>query len=439
LLVTRRVFDNIAVTDVPATAATPRRRSVYAGLALVLAFGIFLRLPSANFSQGGALHALDPLHPQPLHSQSSIGFDEALYRDYVNTVATYGLTAYPEIVERYIERQRTLNRALLPPTRFLYIFCAYAWHTVFGSEALDALRNVASVFGILTLLVATAFAWRIRGPAFAISVAALMSVGPTLIHMSQHALIDGVSGFWALLSLWLLWENLNAPRNWRWLLAYALSLSCMVLTKENAFFAYVGLLALIAANRWLRFGVVTRELLLATVAGPLLGVVVLIFLCGGVGNFITTYRDLVSQASHLQYAIMTGDGPWHRYLVDLLLVSPIVLLLALAKVFRLDRQQKPELFLALFVAASYALMCNVRYGMNLRYANMWEMPLRTLAVAQLETLFAFHRRRSLWIGIAVVVICASDLRQYITMFVQYPLYELVTAQLMEALRILKFR
>ena len=46
-----------------------------------------------------------------------------------------------------------------------------------------------------------------------------------------------------------------------------------------------GLLALLGANRWLRFGTITRALLLVTVAGPLLGLVMLIFLCGSAETF----------------------------------------------------------------------------------------------------------------------------------------------------------
>jgi len=71
------------------------------------------------------------------------------------------------------------------------------------------------------------------------------------------------------------------------------------------------------------------------------------------------------------YAIITGDGPWYRYLVDLFLVSPVILILAFGTLFRLDREMKPELFMSIFIAASYLLMCNVKHGMNLRYANMW--------------------------------------------------------------------
>jgi 4-amino-4-deoxy-L-arabinose transferase-like glycosyltransferase len=265
-----------------------------------------------------------------------------------------------------------------------------------------------------------------------------MSVAPTQIHMSQHALIDGFFGFWALLCLWLLWENLRTPGHLRWLTAYGVALALLVLTKENSFFVWCGLVALIVANRWLLFGTVRRELLLATVAGPLLGVVILVFLAGGLDNLIATYRLLVSKASQMPYAILTGDGPWHRYLVDLMLVSPLIVLLALGTIFRLDRTKKPEIYLSTFIASSYLIMCNVKYGMNLRYANMWDMPLRFLAFAQIGALAALAQRyRTLVTMLAVVVIMGVELRQYFILAVQYPLYELITHDLLRALQILK--
>ena len=184
----------------------------------------------------------------------------------------------------------------------------------------------------------------------------------------------------------------------------------------------------------------TRELLLATVAGPLCGVVILIFLAGGLDNVIDTYRLFVSKVSQMPYAIRTGDGPWHRYLVDLLLVSPVILVLVLGSIFQLDRTKKPELFMSIFIAASYLVMCNVKYGMNLRYANMWDIPLRFLAFGQIITLGNLAKQYRGWIvGGAVAMVSLIDLRQYYILAVQYPLYELVTHDLLRALHILKTR
>ena len=412
------------------------RRFFLFALIAVLAVGIFLRLPANLFEKNATLHALAILHPNP--GFAGTGFDESLYRGYVNSVIREGLTSYPDIVDRYIEVQKTLTGSILPPMRFLYIFSAYIWHQLFGTEALLALHYVASFFGILSLLLAAVFSWRLKGPAAALGVSALVAFAPTQIHMSQHALVDGFFAFWALFVLWVFWENVQAPRNWRWLILYSLGLCLMVLTKENAAFVYFALLVLLALNRYFKWGTITRELVACTFIGPLFGFVILVFLAGGLATLRETYTLSVSKNYHLVYAIVTGDGPWHRYIVDLLLVSPIVVLLAIGNVFRLNRAKKSEWFLTIFIAASYLVMCNLKYGMNLRYANMWDMPLRVLAFSCLTSLVApFARYRTALLCGAVALICAVEMRQYILLFVDYPLYELVSEGLLRALQILK--
>ncbi|HJT45941.1 MAG TPA: phospholipid carrier-dependent glycosyltransferase [Chthoniobacterales bacterium] len=405
-------------------------------LAIILIFGTFLRITPHAFSPGSSFHWLAPLHPQPAWDQ--IGFDEGLYREYVNGLTKDGLGSYPDMVQAYIDAQSKMATPMLPPVRFLYIFTGYIWKSIFGSETLEGLRQVAAVFSVLTLFLATAFAWRLRGPAWGCAVAALMAFAPTQIHMSQHALIDGFFTFWTIVAIWLLWENLILPNDWRRLVGFGVSLAILVITKENSCFVWLAMVTLIVANRWLKFGIATRSLLLVTVAGPLLGVVILVFLSGGLSNLIETYRLLVTKASVAHYAIMTGDGPWYRYLVDLMLVSPIVLILAIGAIFRLNRTMRPELYFVIFIAASYLIMCNVRNGMNLRYANIWDMPLRFLAVSCLSGLVGpMARYRNLVFGAAIALIAAVEFHQYIVLAVRYPLYELITHDLLQALHILK--
>jgi len=116
----------------------------------------------------------------------------------------------------------------------------------------------------------------------------------------------------------------------------------------------------------------------------------------------------------------------------------VILLLALGTVFRLNRALRPELYISIFIAASYLVMCNIKYGMNLRYANMWDMPLRFLAFSTLVAMVSpLHRYRNVVLGVSVALICAVELRQYYILAVQYPLYELITHDLLRALHILK--
>jgi 4-amino-4-deoxy-L-arabinose transferase-like glycosyltransferase len=419
------------------TEPTPASRRINIILLVVaLAFGIFLRLTPHAFAPGAPLHVLAPLHPQPAFVR--LGFDEELYRKYTNGLISEGLSGYPAIVQAYMEVLKERTGSILPPLRFLYIFTAYVWHSLFGTEPLEALHQIASFFNILTLALVTLFAWRLRGPSWAIAIAALMAVAPTQVHMSQHALVDGFFTFWATLTLWLFWENLQAPRNWLRLTGYVVALALLVLTKENSFFVWIALVVLLITNRWLQFGTVSRELLIATALGPLLGFVVLVFLSGGIDVLLQCYQLAVSKNLTLAYAIKTGDGPWHRYLVDLLLVSPIVLLLALGTVFRLNRTMKPEWFMSIFITASYLVMCNVKYGMNLRYANMWDFPLRFLAFGEIVWLAGFAKQyRSAIIAGAIVLLAVIEFHQYIVLAVHYPLYELISHDLLEALKILK--
>lgn len=400
------------------TNAPPSPRLLVIAFVLISLVGIALRIyPSASFT--------------------GLGYDEGLYRGYVTDLINHGLTSFPDVAEKYVETQEKLPAVILPPTRFLYIFSAYLWHQVTGADALLSLHRISCLFSILLLFAAAGFTWRLAGPIWALAVLALMSCAPTQIHMAQHALIDGFFAFWATLCLWLLWENLRKPNGPLRLTLFAVSLALMVLTKENAVFAYVGLLALLAANRWLHFGTITPRLLLLTVAGPLTGLVILIFLCGSAETFIATYRLVVSKASVLPYAIATGDGPWYRYLVDLLLSSPLIFLLAWAAIFRLKFTDKSSLYLLTFVVSTYLLMCNIRYGMNLRYTNMWDLPLRYLTLGCVVDITRSFRRGEIFLVVAVLFLCAIDLRQYYIFFVQHDLYELVTAGLLRALQILK--
>ena len=177
--------------------------------------------------------------------------------------------------------------------------------------------------------------------------------------------------------------------------------------------------------------------MLCTFAGALLGAAGIAVLSGGLDHAIETYVILVHNASHLDYAIQTGDGPWHRYLCELLIMSPFVLLLAVGGVFRLGRENKAQIYLLSFVAFSYLIMCNVKYGMNLRYTNMWDMPLRFLAFWQLGLLCEkfrpprragahhLHRRCS----------ASSTCASAHLFFVQYHIYEPVPKDLLHAVKI----
>jgi len=421
---------------VPLSEAAPRRSLAWVAALLIFAVGVVIRLvPSAGFT--------------------GIGFDEVLYRTYVVMLDEVGLANYPALCDNYLaDQRRPESMAKLPPTRFVYIFCGWMVKRVTYGDArpvglkepqaamrdpaLISLHRVSCLGSIAMLALGGLAAWRMFGPATGLGVLALVASSPTQIHFSQHALVDGFFALWATLSLWLLWENLQRPAHTGWLTAYGVSLAVMVMTKENAFFVYVALMSVIASNRWLKLGAVTPRLLLVSVLGPLAGVAALVLLAGGLQEFIAVYALLVTKAQNLPYAVMTGDGPWYRYLVELMTVSPVVFALALTGLFTLPREFRGFTYLLTFVVVSFAIMCNVRYGMNLRYTSIWALPIAAFAAAQLLSLARRAGRHQVIVAVALFAgVCATDLRQYKVFFHDHAIYELAPEGLLRAIRMIK--
>ena len=82
-------------------------------LALIMAGGIYLRTCTwAGFADG-----FNPSKPRQM------GFDESLYIDYVKLLSDKGIARYPDFCALFLYEQEKRSSAILPPTRFLYIFC----------------------------------------------------------------------------------------------------------------------------------------------------------------------------------------------------------------------------------------------------------------------------------------------------------------------------
>lgn len=407
------------------SVSPPARRAFRGGMiglfALIMIVGAAVRIyPSIGFKGPGA--------------------DEHFYRLYVRTLEKAGLSRYPELFEHYIVNQlNPKSQLMLPPGRVLFLVSALEWRSATGVEPLEAVRAVSCVAGILLLLVSGMFAWRAGGAVMGVCVAALMAVSPLELMLSQRALIDGFFALWATIALWALWELFQTPRSKGWLALYGFSLLAMVLTKENAAFVTAGLFALLAANRWAKFGETSREVWVVTFAAPLVACSILIFCAGGWDMLLASYRVYVAKSYGSPYAIETGDGPWYRYLIELVMMNPVVFVLAVAGLGHLAWRQKASLFLALFVGITFLLMCRLQYGLNLRYTNIWDLPIRWFAVSMLLIIAGKlpPRVRGISLAGAVAIIAAAELAQYYNLFVIQAIYDPIPLNVEKALFILK--
>ena len=380
----------------------------------LLGLGVFLRIqPSSGFH-----HA---------------GYDEHGYMMFVKQVQTVGLWNYDAVVQAYIERQYQRPDAVVPATRISFLAPAAAIAEFFHLDEFRALRTVAATASILLLGLSALFAYRLGGIPAMIGVTALIATAPLQIHLSQRALIDGYFAFWAIAALWLVWENLQHPGHRGWLYSYSLCLTILVLTKENAAFVVFAIFALLLLNRFLRFGVVTPHLLVATIVGPLLAILILGALAGGLWEWVQFNRMFVAKSRTNFYSVIAQDGPWYRYLVDFVILWPLPVTFACGHIFQLRERNRADLFMATFLCLSIGLMSTVRYGMSLRYAAFCEVPLAWLACSQV---FALARRVSRWrAALATIILLGlalSGLQQYRRFFVDGAIYDPTTAALVRS-------
>ncbi len=394
------------------------------------------------------------LRIMPWTSFHGMAYDESWYRKYVHALDQGGLAAYPDICAAYLaDGQDEKTIAKVPPLRALFVTAGYWWKRaqfgdappadldaeggVASDPALTSLHHVSTLFGCLGLLAAWAFSRRLFGEVEALAVLALCACSPLLIHTSQHALIDGIYGTCALFALWTLWESMKERAHPAWLIAFAISFAMLVLAKENALFPAAAIAVLMLFGRTLGFGCADRRHWLAAIIGGLAALALLTAAAGGFRTLLEVYLLFIRKVQALPYAQETGDGPWSRYLVDLMILTPATLCFALGGGFRTLRDDRRALGLLVFLAVSYVAMCNVRYGMNLRYTTIWDFPLRSLAALQAIALVSHLRRPRLLLAVLVVILCAIDLAQYRHFFVTYRLYELPTEDLLRAEKMVK--
>ncbi len=396
---------------------TPPRRSIlyWSVAVLLLALGAYLRFQ---------LHRSPDFEP---------GFDEKVYVAYVERLEDRGITAYPSLFHDYVLEVAKADTVYLPPSRFGYIAPAWALTKIVHWEAYESLRIVSAAASWLFTLVGFLFARRWITPRRAIAVLAFLACDPLQIHLSQYAFIDSVAALWALVAVAATWESFREPLSPRWAVIAGSGAFALLLTKQEIA-AFVGIFLFVALLLGKRFSLTTDRLSIsvALASACLAAAVALTLLAGGATDLLDTFHIYLERSKTLPYAIATGDGPWHRYLLELLLTNPLVFLFALAGILRGQLPGSLGKYWLIFLAATYAIMC---YGMNLRYTAMWDFPLALFAVAGIASLTLHLRRPTLYAALLAGLVSLTALRQYGTIFRQ--VYDPDPRFMLQAVRILK--
>jgi hypothetical protein len=362
------------------------------------------------------------------------GPDEFYYLSFGKTLVERGPGAIREIVRTYVAEPRHWQYP--NPLRVGYLAVAALWMKADG-VAPQSLAHLSLVAHLLAIVVVFRLAGRRLGPARALFAATLFGCAPLLLGLARRALQDSVATLAALLAIAAFLAALERPARRRFA-ALAVALAFAFLTKES-----LALLALPMAT-WivleLRTGHLERrralEAMLALAAAGGIALATWTVAAGDFGSVRRLIEIVLASPATNAYALRYGGGPWWRYLVDFVALSPVPTLLAVAgAALALDRARRGEaerfhLFLVLFAALTLGefafLTKNVRYVMPL------ELPIAVLAVEAIWRLVPVRAAAARVAAAAAIValLAVADARSFHELFVERLLYDPVSAPLL---------
>ena len=150
----------------------------------------------------------------------------------------------------------------------------------------------------------------------------------------------------------------------------------------------------------------------------------------------------INKLSHLQHAVFLFNpyvfkycsGPWYRYLLDLMLLSPLTFLLFVGYIFHLLPRIRENFIVKYFLyyfIITYALM--VPLQKNIRYVINLEMVIAVFSVLMIVELFRGvipTSRREWCVVLATVLIFLIDYCQFIHIFILSKVLDPVSVHLL---------
>jgi hypothetical protein len=245
--------------------------------------------------------------------------------------------------------------------------------------------------------------------------------------------------------VWLLIGLVQAPQSRLRLVAFMAAFALMVLVKEQTALLALPFAAFVLIERFWRGEPLGTATFLAAFVLPGIAVCsILVLAAGGLPPLLENARIVLTSPATNEYAIRYGSGPWFRYLVDYLCLSPATTLLAVAfagvLALRLKGGHYDRVLVCLGLLAVFFLIEFSFFTKNVRYALVLELSMRVFAVCMLAELLgsASRARSAVLCGVAVAALCWLDWRTFDLYWVRYRGYDVHSQFLLGARQMIPF-
>jgi 4-amino-4-deoxy-L-arabinose transferase-like glycosyltransferase len=379
----------------------------------------------------------------PAQSDYRDAADEGTYYGYGRELVEHGIGGFSAIVEGFLATPAGQH----PPSPLRIGTIALAALALSVNDSFRALSCLSLLSFVFVLIGVTRCLRATVGREIALITLVLLATSPLQLAMGRRALMDELA---IAASVWSIgcFLRLIQSQSPRALIAFVGCFTSAILIKETALL----LLPFFAANAlyaWLKNRSFTDawNLLLALASPPLLAL----------GTYVAVYgvdavrAIFVILPDRSNYDAIWEQGPWYRYLIDYLLLSPSALLLALGYagfVLLSGRDREFRFWIALAV---YLLIVYAPLTKNVRYCLLLDVPIRILAAGMLVLLARvvsarlreLHSSKSrIWpvfrssahwlVPVALLGLAANDVAAFQRYFVSAGIYDPVSYNLLFA-------
>jgi 4-amino-4-deoxy-L-arabinose transferase-like glycosyltransferase len=381
----------------------------------------------------GAVLLAALIHPFPDRFVFRNGGDCVRYLTWSHAVANRWILAFPALVDEY--RHRWVG--FPPPTRWAWLMliavAMRAWpHAPDEYHPLVLLSWLGAVLSVA----AVGYWLRRRAPAAVVVVAmVLLATSPLSRAMGHFPLPDALHTLFCILLFAFTAEWLAEPRP-AMLWALGVTTLLVLATRETGIINVLGAAVLVAVEAGRR-GRLRPQPLWALLGGCVAMVLITVPLAGGPLQTVRLAYDVVHAALYTSGAMMYATGPYYRYLVDFMIVSPVVVVTALVALAPLRRGPERDLVDQVLWPTVTVLGLFSLLTKTLRYVLVVDAGLRILAAMAVVAIYRQAPRRGRWLAAALLVaLVAHDLAIYRPLWGKDQIYDPVTWGLTKYLKMI---
>ncbi|MDD5196336.1 MAG: glycosyltransferase family 39 protein [Candidatus Omnitrophica bacterium] len=363
--------------------------------------------------------------------------DDICYFKYATCLGEKGLNGLSGLFQGFIADQP--NWFNPHPLRIGFIILSAAWLKILGYSLLN-LAFLSLFSYALFLGFSYYFSRKYLGEQLALLLVILLAFSPLQMAMARRAFVDSSLNLFSLLAVWLFWDFLKNRGRARFILFVAVY-TCSILIKETSLLLIFVFFSFLLFSRFIYKEKVPFKKTTVLLALPVI-LAGLVYLACGVSSYMPgIIKILLMPAPADSYASLFCSGPWYRYLIDYMLLSPWVVILTIGFIFNFFLKKEEDglsLYFIFVFLVSFILFS--AFLKNVRYMIILDTPMRLFSLFMLNMIAQrIWPRQAMKLTVVLVVSLAFfDWFNFYHLFIAENIHDPTSFFLLKAKQIIPF-